>query len=92
MDAVPGVVTYYWFEPNKIGKYEVLCAEYCGVGHYAMRGGVEVQSTENYNNWISEQETFNDLIAKQKNIEFENKKIVKNNNFLLNKKTYKKEE
>ena len=40
MDAVPGVVTYYWFEPNKVGEYEVLCAEYCGVGHYAMRGGV----------------------------------------------------
>ncbi len=32
MDSVPGVVTYYWFEPNKIGEYEVLCAEYCGVG------------------------------------------------------------
>ena len=31
MDAVPGVVTYYWFEPNRIGEYEVLCAEYCGV-------------------------------------------------------------
>ena len=39
MDAVPGIVTYYWFEPNKVGEYEVLCVEYCGVGHYAMRGG-----------------------------------------------------
>ena len=38
MDAVPGTITYYWFEPNKIGEYEVLCAEYCGVGHYGMRG------------------------------------------------------
>ena len=56
-----------------------------------MRGSVEVQSTENYNNWISEQETFNDLIAKQKNIEFGNKQIVKNNNFLLNKEIYKEE-
>ena len=42
MDAVPGVVTYYWFEPNKIGEYEVLCAEYCGIGHYGMRGRVFV--------------------------------------------------
>ena len=24
MDAVPGTVTYYWFEPNKTGEYEVL--------------------------------------------------------------------
>ena len=89
MDAVPGVVTFYWFEPNKVGEYEVLCAEYCGVGHYAMRGGVEVQSTEDYNKWLSEQETFQDLIAKQEKLEFENKKIVKNNNFILNKDIYK---
>ena len=90
MDAVPGIVTFYWFEPNKVGEYEVLCAEYCGVGHYAMRGGVEVQSTEDYNIWLSEQETFNDLIAKQE-IEFENKKVVKNNNLILNKDIYKEE-
>ena len=91
MDAVPGIVTYYWFEPNKIGEYEVLCAEYCGVGHYAMRGGVEVQSTEDYKNWISEQETFKDLIAKQEILELENKKLAKNNNFLLRKEIYKEE-
>ena len=55
-----------------------------------MRGGVEVQSTEDYNIWLSEQETFNDLIAKQE-IEFENKKVVKNNNLILNKGIYKEE-
>ena len=27
MDAVPGVITYYWFEPNKVGEYEGFCAE-----------------------------------------------------------------
>ena len=80
MDAVPGIVTFYWFEPNKVGEYEVLCAEYCGVGHYAMRGGVEVQSTEDYNLWLSEQETFEQLIARQ---ELENKKLVKNNNLIV---------
>ena len=88
MDAVPGIVTFYWFEPNKVGEYEVLCAEYCGVGHYAMRGGVEVQSTEDYNLWLSEQETFEQLIARQ---ELENKKLVKNNNLILNKEIYKEE-
>ena len=77
MDAVPGVVTYYWFEPNKTGEYEVLCAEYCGVGHYAMRGGVIVQDEQEYNIWLGEQETFSDLIAKQKKIEFEKTKLAK---------------
>ena len=56
-----------------------------------MRGGVEVQSTEDYNKWLSEQETIQDLIAKQEKLEFENKKIVKNNNFILNKDIYKEE-
>ena len=65
-----------------------MCAEYCGVGHYAMRGGVEVQSTEDYNLWLSEQETFEQLIAKQ---ELENKKLAKNKNLILNKEIYKEE-
>ena len=90
MDAVPGTVTFYWFEPNKIGEYEVLCAEYCGVGHYAMRGGVEVMNTNDYQVWLSEQETFADYIARSNNTEDLNK-IVKNNNSNLEKGMYIKE-
>ena len=77
MDAVPGVVTYYWFEPNKIGEYEVLCAEYCGLGHYGMRGRVFVKDEQDYEKWFQEQETFSDLIAKQKKIEFSETKLAK---------------
>jgi cytochrome c oxidase subunit 2 len=80
MDAIPGIISYYWFEPNKIGEYEVLCAEYCGVGHYAMRAKVIVESEGNYKNWINEQETFSDLIAKQENDKLKTTLIVKNNN------------
>ena len=68
MDAVPGTVTFYWFEPNKVGEYEVLCVEYCGVGHYAMRGSVLVQDEQDYDTWLEEQETFSDLIAKQQDL------------------------
>jgi len=77
MDAVPGVVTYYWFEPNKEGEYEVLCAEYCGVGHYGMRGRVFVKNEQDYENWLYEQDTFSDLIAKQEKIEFSKIKLAK---------------
>ena len=80
MDAIPGIITYYWFEPNKIGEYEVLCAEYCGVGHYAMRAKVIVQSEGNYDNWIKEQETFSDLIAKQNNDKLKLTIVAKNKN------------
>ena len=77
MDAVPGSVTYYWFEPNKVGEYEVLCAEYCGVGHYGMRGRVFVKSEQDYENWLQEQETFSDLVAKQEKKEFSKTKLAK---------------
>ena len=77
MDAVPGVITYYWFEPNKVGEYEVLCAEYCGVGHYAMRGGVKVQDNQDYDSWLQEQETFADLVAKQQEIKLSKTKLAK---------------
>jgi cytochrome c oxidase subunit 2 len=80
MDAIPGIITYYWFEPNKVGEYEVLCAEYCGVGHYAMRAIVIVDSEENYENWINEQETFSSLMTKQNNNELKITRIAKNNN------------
>ena len=80
MDAIPGIISYYWFEPNKVGEYEVLCAEYCGVGHYGMRAKVVVENEQNYENWLEEQETFSNLIAKQKKIEFDTIKIAKNDN------------
>ena len=83
MDAVPGIVTFYWFEPNKVGEYEVLCAEYCGVGHYAMRGTVIVQDKQSYEKWLDEQEIFSELVAKQKKLEINNK-IVKKINLNLN--------
>tara|TARA_Y100000780_G_scaffold147297_1_gene132705 strand:- start:14 stop:856 length:843 start_codon:yes stop_codon:yes gene_type:complete len=80
MDAIPGIISYYWFEPNKLGEYEVLCAEYCGLGHYGMRAKVVVENEQNYENWLEEQETFSNLIAKQNKIEFNTIKIAKNNN------------
>ena len=77
MDAVPGTVTFYWFEPNKVGEYEVLCAEYCGVGHYAMRGGVEVQGKADYEVWLSEQETFQQLSARYEKLNVDGNKLAK---------------
>jgi len=63
MDMVPGVVTYYWFTPIKTGNFEILCAEYCGTGHYAMRGRVLVDEESEYQQWINEQMTFKELLA-----------------------------
>ena len=80
MDAVPGLITYYWFEPNKEGDYEVLCAEYCGIGHYGMRAKVVVDNEENYEKWLEQQETFSDSIATLNGKEIKKIKLAKINN------------
>ena len=49
-------------------------------GHYAMRAKVIVQNEENYENWLKEQETFSNLIAKQNNNKIKTTIIAKNNN------------
>ena len=63
MDMVPGMITYYWFTPIKTGTFEILCAEYCGTGHYSMLGYVIVDEEEDYNEWLSEQMTFEETLA-----------------------------
>ncbi|NQY64440.1 MAG: c-type cytochrome [Alteromonadaceae bacterium] len=63
MDLVPGTVTYLWFKPTKIGRFEILCEELCGVAHYTMRGSVVVDSAEDYQTWLSEQQTFAQSMA-----------------------------
>ena len=80
MDAVPGLITYYWFEPNKEGDYEVLCAEYCGIGHYGMRAKVVVDNEENYEKWLEQQETFSNFIATLNGEEIKKIKLAKINN------------
>ncbi len=63
MDMVPGMVTYFWLTPTRTGTFEVLCAELCGVGHPQMRGTVVVDSAEDYQAWLSQQQTFSQLQA-----------------------------
>jgi cytochrome c oxidase subunit 2 len=63
MDMVPGVVTYYWFTPIRTGDFEILCMEYCGTGHYAMRGRILVDEQIDYEDWLSEQVTFEEMMA-----------------------------
>lgn len=41
-DAMPGLATEFTFTPTVTGKFELACAEHCGLGHYRMRGMVEV--------------------------------------------------
>ncbi len=66
MDMVPGLVTYYWFIPTRTGKFEVLCAELCGVAHSRMRGIVVVDEDGDYQTWLGKQRTFAQVLARAK--------------------------
>jgi len=64
MDLVPGMVTYMWLTPSRRGTYDVLCEELCGVGHFAMRGRVVVDSEADYRTWVASNPTFAQLEAR----------------------------
>jgi cytochrome c oxidase subunit 2 len=66
MDMVPGMITYYWMEPTRVGTYDVLCAELCVTGHAYMRGTVLIDTDEDYALWISEQTTFAEMSTDEK--------------------------
>jgi cytochrome c oxidase subunit II len=55
-DAVPGLTTVLRLTPDKEGRYEVVCAELCGLGHATMRQFVRVVPTSEFENWLAEQQ------------------------------------
>ncbi len=64
MDLVPGLVTYFWFTPTRTGTFEILCAELCGTGHSQMRGTVIVDTEDDYQEWLKQQQSFAQLSAR----------------------------
>lgn len=64
-DAMPGMAIPVWFEPTEEGcrasnpnfpkdptcKFELVCAQLCGVGHATMRADVIVHTPEDYEKW-----------------------------------------
>lgn len=65
MDLVPGMVTYMWFTPTLVGKYDVLCEELCGIAHFTMRGRVFVDEGKDYLAWLGTNPTFAQAMAKK---------------------------
>jgi cytochrome c oxidase subunit 2 len=63
MDIIPGMITYFWLTPTRTGKFDILCFELCGVGHYAMRGSVVVEEKSAFEAWLKEQPTFAQSLA-----------------------------
>jgi len=63
MDLVPGMITYFWFTPTKIGEYDVLCAALCGSGHYSMRSRMVIEEESDFQAWLQTQPTYAQMLA-----------------------------
>ncbi len=53
-DFVPGLVIPLHFTPTQTGKYEIVCTQLCGLGHYNMRAYIEVMSQEQFDQWLKD--------------------------------------
>jgi cytochrome c oxidase subunit II len=51
MDAVPGINTTIYVTPTRLGNYQVVCAELCGLGHATMRAKARVVSPAQFETW-----------------------------------------
>ena len=51
-DVYPGTERVVWFEATEIGKYDIACAEYCGLNHSYMYSKIHVLSQEDFDNWF----------------------------------------
>jgi cytochrome c oxidase subunit 2 len=56
MDAVPGIETEINVTPTRVGEYQVVCAELCGLGHATMRAKARVVTQAEFDEWVEEQQ------------------------------------
>ncbi len=54
-DMVPGMIGSTQFVPTVAGRFEIACAELCGMGHYQMGGTVEVHPPGEFATWLQGQ-------------------------------------
>jgi cytochrome c oxidase subunit II len=57
IDAIPGMTTRAWFQATTSGRFELGCAQHCGVSHYKMRGLLLVRDEADYREWLARAET-----------------------------------
>ncbi|MFN2467348.1 MAG: cytochrome c oxidase subunit II [Gaiellaceae bacterium] len=55
LDALPGSVNHLKVTPTKVGTYDIICTELCGVGHALMRSEAMVMPPEEFDAWVRDQ-------------------------------------
>ena len=53
-DAVPGLVISEHFTPDRLGTYDIVCTQLCGLGHQKMHATLVVMTDSDYNNFLKQ--------------------------------------
>src|SRR5258708_25025816 len=51
-DFVPGLDVSLHFTATKVGRYEIVCTQLCGLGHYTMKAYLDVLSNDDFHQWM----------------------------------------
>jgi len=54
-DFVPGIVIPIHFTATQTGRFEIVCTQLCGLGHYNMKAYLDVMSQTDFDNWMKQQ-------------------------------------
>src|SRR6266478_7608509 len=54
-DFVPGLDVSLHFTATKVGKYEIVCTQLCGLGHYNMKAYLNVLSQQDFDDWLKKE-------------------------------------
>src|SRR5207253_2496587 len=54
-DFVPGLDLSLHFTATKVGRYEIVCTQLCGLGHYNMKAYLSVMSQQDFEEWLKKQ-------------------------------------
>ncbi len=54
-DFVPGLDLSIHFTATKIGRYEIVCTQLCGLGHYNMKAYLSVLSQADFDDWMKKE-------------------------------------
>ena len=67
-DVVPGRYQDMWFEVDKPGIFQLLCAEFCGTDHSRMSGRIVVLDASDYEQWLTRQDVSGTLAAEGESV------------------------
>jgi cytochrome c oxidase subunit 2 len=54
-DFVPGLDVSLHFTATKVGRYEIVCTQLCGLGHYNMKAYLDVFSQQDFDDWLKKE-------------------------------------